>query len=72
MRPRIYETSPGTLGTAGNKAGNNQALFSFHPGGINVLAGDGSVRFLKETVSVVVLRGLASLKGGEVISSDQY
>jgi len=67
-----YETAPGTLGTAGNKAGNNQSLFSFHPGGINVLAGDGSVRFLKETVNVVVLRGLTSLKGQEVISADQY
>ena len=67
-----YETAPGTLQTAGNKAANNQSLFSFHPGGINVLAGDGSVKFLKETVSVVVLRGLTSLKGGEVISADQY
>ncbi len=42
-----YELAPGTLGTAGNKAGNNQSLFSFHPGGINVLSGDGSVKFLK-------------------------
>jgi prepilin-type N-terminal cleavage/methylation domain-containing protein/prepilin-type processing-associated H-X9-DG protein len=67
-----YELAPGTLGTAGNKAGNNQSLFSFHPGGINVLAGDGSVRFVKETVSVVILRGITSLKGAEVISADQY
>ncbi len=67
-----YETYPGTLGTAGNKAGNNQSLYSFHPGGINALLGDGSVRFLKESINVVVLRGLTSLKGGEVISADQY
>ena len=32
-----YRLYPGTLGTAGNKAGNNQSLFSFHPGGINAL-----------------------------------
>ena len=67
-----YELAPGTLGTAGNKAANNQSLFSFHPGGANFLAGDGSVRFLKESVNVVVLRGITSLKGGEVISADQY
>ncbi len=67
-----YQTFPGTLGTAGNKAGNNQSLYSYHPGGINALAGDGSVRFLKESTNVIVLRGLTSLKGGEVVSSDQY
>jgi prepilin-type N-terminal cleavage/methylation domain-containing protein len=67
-----YQLAPGTLGTAGNKAGNNQSLFSYHPGGINVLSGDGSVRFIKESISVVVLRGITSLKGGEVTSADQY
>jgi prepilin-type N-terminal cleavage/methylation domain-containing protein len=67
-----YQLAPGTLGTAGNKAGNNQSLYSYHPSGINALAGDGSVRFLKESTNVVVLRGLTSLKGGEVISADQY
>jgi hypothetical protein len=34
--------------------------------------GDGSVRFLKDTVNVVTLRGLVTLKGSEVISADQY
>ena len=57
---------------AGNNAGANDEVFSFHPGGANVVFGDGSVRFLKETISVVVLRSLVTLKGGEVISSDQY
>ncbi len=63
---------PTTSFTAGNKAGNNQSLFSFHPGGINALFGDGSVRFLKESTNVVTLRGLTSLKGGEVSSADSY
>ena len=58
--------------TAGNKAGANQSLFSYHPGGINVLFGDGSVRFLKESTSVVVLRRLVTLKGQDVVSADQY
>lgn len=62
----------GPLGTKGNNAGANDELFSFHPGGVNVLYGDGSVRFLKDTISVVTLRSLVTLRGGEVISADQY
>ena len=34
--------------------------------------GDGSVRFLKDSVNVVTLRGLVTVQGGEVISADQY
>jgi prepilin-type N-terminal cleavage/methylation domain-containing protein/prepilin-type processing-associated H-X9-DG protein len=56
----------------GNNAGNNDELASFHPGGCNVLMGDGSVRFLKDSVNPVTLRGLVTLQGGEVISADQY
>ncbi len=56
----------------GNNAYNNDELASFHPGGCNILMGDGSVRFLKETINPVTLRWLVSLNGGEVISADQY
>ncbi len=55
-----------------NNAGNNDEIFSFHPGGANVLMGDGSVRFLKESLNVITLRGLVTLAGSEVISSDSY
>ena len=67
-----FQASPGALQTSGNKAGNNQALFSFHSGGTNALFGDGSVRFLKESINVVVLRNIVTLKAGEVVSSDQF
>jgi len=56
----------------GTNAGNNDELASFHSGGCNVLMGDGSVRFIKDSINVVTLRGLVSLNGGEVISSDSY
>jgi prepilin-type N-terminal cleavage/methylation domain-containing protein/prepilin-type processing-associated H-X9-DG protein len=56
----------------GNNAGNNDELWSYHPGGVNVQMGDGSVRFLKDSVNPVVLRALVSCAGGEVISADQY
>jgi prepilin-type N-terminal cleavage/methylation domain-containing protein/prepilin-type processing-associated H-X9-DG protein len=56
----------------GNNAGHNDELSSYHPGGVNILMGDGSVRYLKDVVNPVVLRGLVTPQGGEVISSDQY
>ena len=56
----------------GNNAGNNDEIASFHPGGANLLFGDGSVRFIKDSVSPVTLRGLVTPNGGEVLSSDSY
>jgi prepilin-type N-terminal cleavage/methylation domain-containing protein/prepilin-type processing-associated H-X9-DG protein len=45
---------------------------SYHPGGVNTLMGDGSVRFTKDSVNGVTWRALSSIGGGEVISSDSY
>jgi prepilin-type processing-associated H-X9-DG protein len=45
---------------------------SYHPGGVNALFADGSVHFLKNTVSPVTWRALGSVAGGEVTSADSY
>jgi prepilin-type N-terminal cleavage/methylation domain-containing protein/prepilin-type processing-associated H-X9-DG protein len=45
---------------------------SYHPGGVNVLFGDGSVHFIKESINGVTWRALGTVGGGEVISSDSY
>jgi prepilin-type N-terminal cleavage/methylation domain-containing protein/prepilin-type processing-associated H-X9-DG protein len=45
---------------------------SRHPGGANVAMGDGSVRFIKNSVSLQTWRGLGTRNGGEVISSDSF
>jgi prepilin-type N-terminal cleavage/methylation domain-containing protein/prepilin-type processing-associated H-X9-DG protein len=45
---------------------------SNHAGGVNVALLDGSVRFVKETVSQPTWWGLATKSGGEVISADSY
>ena len=63
---------PGSAQTRNNNAGNNDEIYSFHPGGANVLMGDGSVRFFKETTAILVLRSLVTLNGGEVVSADSY
>jgi len=45
---------------------------SRHPGGLNALMGDGSVRFLKSSVSMPIWLALNTMAGGEVLSADQY
>jgi prepilin-type N-terminal cleavage/methylation domain-containing protein/prepilin-type processing-associated H-X9-DG protein len=45
---------------------------SKHPGGANLAFGDGSVRFVKGTVTPQVWWALGSREGGEIISADQY
>jgi prepilin-type N-terminal cleavage/methylation domain-containing protein/prepilin-type processing-associated H-X9-DG protein len=50
---------------------NDISMGSNHPGGCNVAFGDGSVRFLSDTVDLNnVLLPLASRAGGEVLSND--
>jgi len=61
---------PCANGTGGGT--DTAASRSRHPGGVNILMGDGSVRFAKNTVNVFVWRALGSIAGGEVISADAY
>jgi prepilin-type N-terminal cleavage/methylation domain-containing protein/prepilin-type processing-associated H-X9-DG protein len=45
---------------------------SNHPGGANYTFADGSVKFIKSSISMQIYWSLGSRNGGEVISSDQY
>jgi prepilin-type N-terminal cleavage/methylation domain-containing protein/prepilin-type processing-associated H-X9-DG protein len=45
---------------------------SRHPGGVNLLLADGSVRFVKSTVNLTPWRALGTCNGGEIISADSY
>jgi prepilin-type N-terminal cleavage/methylation domain-containing protein/prepilin-type processing-associated H-X9-DG protein len=45
---------------------------SKHPGGVNTLLGDGSVRFVKNTIAGATWIALGSISSGEVVSADQY
>ncbi len=40
---------------------------SKHTGGVNVLLGDGSIRFVRNSIPIVTWRGLGTMDGGEVL-----
>ncbi len=48
------------------------AARSRHPGGVNICFGDGSVRFIKNSVNLNIWRALSTHSGGEIVSSDAF
>jgi prepilin-type N-terminal cleavage/methylation domain-containing protein/prepilin-type processing-associated H-X9-DG protein len=64
--------APGSCPWNAHDCGPNNEVFSFHPGGANVLFMDGSVRFLKDSMQGRVLRALLTKNEGEVLSADEY
>jgi len=52
--------------------GQYQNATSNHPGGANFLFADGSVRFLKSSISIKTYWALGTKANGEVVSSDSY
>jgi prepilin-type N-terminal cleavage/methylation domain-containing protein/prepilin-type processing-associated H-X9-DG protein len=74
-----HVSTPNTTSCAGAPFPGNMANMAMqvppssnHPGGVNVLMGDGSVHFIKNTVNLQTWRALGTRNGGEVISSDSY
>ena len=45
---------------------------SRHPGGVNLLTADGSVRFVKDTVNARVCMALGTISLSEVIDAEGY
>jgi prepilin-type processing-associated H-X9-DG protein len=45
---------------------------SRHPGGANAALGDGSVRFLKNSISAAIMKFLGNRADGEIIDADKY
>jgi prepilin-type N-terminal cleavage/methylation domain-containing protein/prepilin-type processing-associated H-X9-DG protein len=49
---------------------NDWEIYAMHSGGANGLMADGSVRFLRESLTINVLAALCSRAGGEIVSLD--
>ena len=45
---------------------------SYHPGGVNVGFLDGSVKFMKDSVSLQTWGSVATKAGGEIIDASSY
>jgi prepilin-type processing-associated H-X9-DG protein len=67
-----WNTCEDQCGGCNLNAGTFVNAQSNHPGGVNVLFGDGSVKFIKDSISAQVYMALGTRAGGEVISSDSY
>ena len=60
------------LTNAGPAGSGLFASRSFHPGGVNSLFGDGSVKFIKDTINQTTWWAIGTSNMGEVVSSDSY
>jgi prepilin-type N-terminal cleavage/methylation domain-containing protein/prepilin-type processing-associated H-X9-DG protein len=58
---------PDCLCNAARPAPGMATARSWHPGGVNVLMGDGAARFASEGISLEVWRGLGSRNGSELV-----
>jgi prepilin-type processing-associated H-X9-DG protein len=66
----ISQYDPEQYPTVGPNAA--AASRSWHPGGVDVLLADGSVRFIKNSISSQSWWSLGTKASGEVISADSY
>jgi prepilin-type N-terminal cleavage/methylation domain-containing protein/prepilin-type processing-associated H-X9-DG protein len=51
---------------------NNDEFYSFHTGGGNFCFGDGSVRFIRESVSAPTFAAMLTAMAGEVVNSNDF
>jgi prepilin-type N-terminal cleavage/methylation domain-containing protein/prepilin-type processing-associated H-X9-DG protein len=58
--------------TSGNSEGQFAKANSNHPGGVNVLMGDGSIKFVKNSISQPIWWALGTRARGEIIDASSY
>jgi len=71
------EGSPAEKGKEGGKAKKAKLLAvggfgSYHPGGANFAMGDGSVRYLSDSISMPVFQQLGDRDDGKLLDGNQY
>jgi len=60
------------IGQVGAEKGQVFITKSKHPGGVNVGMCDGSVRFIKNTISISTFRAIATMRGNEPVSGNSF
>ena len=55
-----------SLGPCPMNCNNSNENYSFHTGGMNAAFCDGSVRYLSQSMSIVVFANITSAQGGEI------
>jgi len=65
-----WTPTPGNCGSQGvcDNTGENIPLNSTHSGGVNALLGDGSVRFIRDSINIATLAQLATRDDGTVLA----
>ena len=68
-----YQFGTCKSGSGGSPEGVNYSnVTSFHSGGANVLMADGSVRFIKNSISIPTYWSIGTRANNEVVSADAY
>jgi prepilin-type N-terminal cleavage/methylation domain-containing protein/prepilin-type processing-associated H-X9-DG protein len=65
-----FDGIPAAPWSCASGCSNDSEIFAFHPGGSNMLFGDGSVRFVINGLTMNQMQALLSRAGGEVIAFD--
>jgi prepilin-type processing-associated H-X9-DG protein len=59
--PALPENPPGTAGSLARKSARSR-----HPGGVNVIMADSSLRFMQNDIAVATWRAMGTMNGSEV------
>ncbi len=65
--PYTFTEGCNTVGSACVNSCNDHGIYAFHPGGANSGFGDGSVRFLAETIELTVFVSILTRANGEIV-----
>jgi prepilin-type N-terminal cleavage/methylation domain-containing protein/prepilin-type processing-associated H-X9-DG protein len=68
--PDVHDHPQVIIHAPNNPFGHTDEMYSDHPGGGNVLFGDGSVRFIRETIYPWTWVALSTRNQGEVVGGD--
>jgi prepilin-type processing-associated H-X9-DG protein len=61
---------PCTVNSEGGNVHNLRAARSRHTGGVQAVMGDGSVRFVQDSININTWRAMSTIRGGEVIADN--